>query len=476
MKAPIFILILIISSLTIASVTASYARASNSCFIGGNYQYFEDLIYDYTISLAPGSPNSLTLIYCGDNKMCYKGSCVSMGCYDTDNTASSPGPSYYTQGYSAYKTNINNYGYYPDTCKGSNVLNEAKCTNGKAEYISHNCPLSCSNGKCEMECTPIHDGWGNTIGAKDYNPTTKAWTSHYDGCSGSDVVKWSCHYDSNLKRWTAYISKRTKCTNGCSNGGCLRHCPATCWVEYRGPYKEYTISAVHYNLDEMKNWCWADKTAVNTCQGNSLKLYYCDGTTPKENLITCKNGCTTIKNYFSYSYCNPKCQDIVYDHNKQKQQNWWRIYPGNGVIIHDGLNPAQTFYDKCTDSRSYVKYYCSGDPPNTKMNTETGTCASGYHCSQGSCVQDNPNPPSPPTDIWSCTHESNHNGHGYITTLYKNNNKVKKEKDTCNDNKHITQYDCNAPHTEITQSTHSCRSNEICQTNPDDKTGYCSGQ
>ena len=500
MKKPLNIIIILAISFAIISISLSASHVAGStpesCFFGDNANYVEDLQNTNTTSMLPGYPTSLTLTYCGDDKMCYyKGNCVAKGCYDADNNAGR-GESFYIKGYAAYKKSIKTgyYGHAIDKCSGK-TLYEGICTSdGKAQYITHTCPLGCTNNACEKECKPLRNSLGDIIGRQDYNPQTGKWTAHRNGCSGNNVVTWSCHYSSTLGRYTAYISSSTACLHGCSQEGCNQVCAADCLSTYskNQRYPDYIFHSIYYNDKEYyRSFCFLPSQKSNVCKGDSLIKYYCDGTGHDSITVDCQNGCTSI--FWDWyrgdmGFCNPHCQDIISDKSRYWWPGWWDHDEGIGVIIHDGKKDAETHYDYCIDKNTYKRYYCSGDPPSTKMNIETVKCKQGYYCSNGECVTDNPSPhPPPPTNSYTCTKSDEYKnnptrpnpGKAGITQLKKNGRIKETEKDSCNKNI-LTEYYCSAnskldsiPYEKIDCSTYYSNGNGICQTGSDG--GYCSG-
>jgi len=493
MKKPLNIIIILAISFAIISISmnASHVAGSTpkSCFFDDNAAYVEDLQNKNTTSMLPGSPTSLTLTYCGDDKMCYKGDCVAKGCYDADNNAGR-GKSFYIKGYAAYKKSIKKsyYGHAIDKCSRK-TLYEGICTYGKAQYITHTCSLGCTNNACEKECKPIYSNEWEIIGQQDYDPN-KGWTKHYNGCSGNNVVTWSCHYNSTRGRYTA-VPSSTTCSIGCSKGKCEHTCSAYCSNSYNGLYPDYIIHGVDYRIKHNTiSWCFTSRKS-NVCKENSLVAYYCDGTDYKTKTVDCPNGCSSHGDYFSgeTGFCNPRCQDIinVNEYYKRYYIYWWRENSGIGIIIHDGKKDTETYYNHCIKGENaYIKYYCSGDPPSTKNHTETVTCKQGYHCSNGECVTNN-RPGPGPTNSYTCTKSDEYKnnptrpnpGKAGITQLRKNSNGIIKEteKDSCNKNI-LTEYYCPAnskldsiPYEKIDCS--KLYTNGICQTGSDG--GYCSG-
>jgi len=111
---------------------------------------------------------------------------------------------------------------YTDRCTNSSSLKEFYCSNNWATEINYVCPHGCSEGACKTESprTCEDSDGGIDYYTKGIMTTTDDISTgkYYDLCwNDSDVLhEWYCGEDKTAKK------KVYTCSNGCSNGACIR--------------------------------------------------------------------------------------------------------------------------------------------------------------------------------------------------------------------------------------------------------------
>ncbi|MCX8206004.1 MAG: hypothetical protein N3H30_02115 [Candidatus Micrarchaeota archaeon] len=263
-----------------------------------------------------------------------KGTCESL-CTDTDG-----GKDIFTSG-TAVGLGTTVY----DQCVDGEVK-EAFCQSGLPKAKTFACPYKyeCKSGACiESKCFDS-DGGDNISVA---GATTYSGKEYKDTCSGNIVAEYYCEGG-------VVESRSVSCAAGhmCKDGACVPiPCTDTDGGKEAGAYGEVSV---------------LDKLYKDSCEGNTVKEYYCLNGEAKSEKIVCATG---------YSCKGGACVLDTCEDNDGGLEPKVR-----GTTTYG----QTTRTDSCYGETSVEEHYC---PTQTSISTVVLECPSGYECSDGSCRQ-----------------------------------------------------------------------------------------
>ncbi|VVB78284.1 Uncharacterised protein [uncultured archaeon] len=271
------------------------------------------------------------------------------------------------------------YGNDDQISSNANQLSEKGCGpgEGNSQERTFICPNGCSNGACINQtiittCTDSDNGLNYYVKGKTLTKTNGIEKINEDNCG---VYIDNINHPNMLSEWyctdknTAYHYEY-ECSNGCSNGACIKE--PYCTDSDNGK-KFYELGTVCTNERCINDTCGSPYDNSNKSSEEYLTEYYCENNQAGYRVATCGSGCNNgvctktvpVQNY-------GVCQDLINQlANPEDTEIYGQNYESDGYGREE--NGTIQINDKEYNYRGYSGFWNSRTNNDNNAEQEYGS-------------------------------------------------------------------------------------------------------